>query len=212
MEQWIIEVITTFGYLGIFLLMLLENLFPPIPSEVIMPVAGLAVASGNLSFTLVLLVALIGTLLGNLVWYGAARLLGRDRFIDLATRWGKYFFVKHSDVTAAIDWFDRHGTKAVLIGRFAPGVRTLISVPAGLAEMPLGKFLALSTIGSAVWIALLISAGMLLHNNWHIIAAVLDPLGKILVIAIVLGLIGWVAWRRWKDRSSPADPTDTPTE
>lgn len=212
MEQWIIEVITTFGYLGIFLLMLLENLFPPIPSEVIMPVAGLAVASGNLSFTLVLLVALIGTLLGNLVWYGAARLLGRDRFIDLATRWGKYFFVKHSDVMMAIDWFDRHGTKAVLFGRFAPGVRTLISVPAGLAEMPLGKFLALSTIGSVVWISLLIVAGMLLHNNWHIIAAVLDPLGKILVIAIVLGLIGWVAWRRWKDRSSPADPTDTPTE
>lgn len=200
MDNWIIEVITTFGYLGIFLLMLLENLFPPIPSEVIMPVAGLAVAAGKLSFTFVIIVALIGTLLGNLVWYGLARMLGRERFTALAIRWGKYFAVKPTDITTAIDWFDRHGTKAVLIGRFAPGVRTLISVPAGLAEMPLGKFLILSTIGSTIWIALLISAGMLLHNNWHIIGSILDPLGKILIVAIGLGLIGWVARRRWNDR------------
>ncbi len=202
MEQWIISVIEAFGYPGIFLLMLAENVFPPIPSEVIMPVAGLAVGDGKLSFTLVLIAALAGTLLGNLPWYFIARMVGRDRFMELTTRWGGYVALKPADVEAAIAWFDRHGAKAVLLGRLAPGVRTLISIPAGLAEMPLGKFLLLSAIGSTVWIVLLISAGVLLHNNWHIVADIIGPMGTILVAIVGLGLIGWIAWRRWTDRKA----------
>lgn len=210
MDQWIIEVITAFGYLGIFLLMLAENLFPPIPSEVIVPVAGLAVGAGELSLIGVVLAALVGTLIGNLPWFVLARMLGRERFVALVARFGGWAAVRPADVEAAIDWFDRHGPKAVLIGRFAPGVRTLISVPAGLSRMSFGTFLLLSTIGSAIWIILLLVAGMLLQRNWHLIAQVLGPVGKVLLVLMALGLFGWVLWRRWRERraGAPADSVE----
>lgn len=204
MEQWIIEVIGAFGYVGIFLLMLAENVFPPIPSEVIMPVAGLAVGAGRMSFTVVLLAAIAGTLLGNLPWYLIARLVGRQRFLELTARWGKYAAVKPADVQAAIAWFDRHGSKAVLLGRLAPGVRTLISIPAGLSEMPFGRFLLLSTIGSAVWITFLLLAGVILHDNWHTIADIIGPLGTLFVATVAVGFVVWIGWRRWSDRRAAA--------
>ena len=206
MEQWIIDVVTAFGYVGVFFLMLAENLFPPIPSEVIVPVAGLAVGAGTLGLTGVVLAALAGTLIGNLPWFFIARMLGRARFVALVARFGRWAAVKPEDVEMAIDWFDRHGAKAVLIGRFAPGVRTLISVPAGLSSMPFGTFLLLSTIGSVIWIGLLLAAGMLLHANWHVIADVLGPIGKILVALVALGLVGFVLWRRWRERHPAEKP------
>lgn len=210
MEQWIIEVIGAFGYVGIFLLMLAENVFPPIPSEVIMPVAGLAVGAGRLSFSLVLLAALGGTLIGNLPWYIIARMVGRQRFLELTARWGRYAAVKPADVEAAIAWFDRHGAKAVLLGRLAPGVRTLISIPAGLAEMPFWRFLLLSAVGSSVWITLLLLAGVILHDNWHMIANVIGPLGTVLVLAVALGLVLWIGWRRWSDRRATTQAPKAP--
>jgi membrane protein DedA with SNARE-associated domain len=200
MEAWIVEVIGAFGYLGIFLLMLAENVFPPVPSEVIVPVAGLAVGAGRLSFVPVVLAALAGTLLGNLPWFFLARLLGRERFVALTARFGRYAAVKPADVEAAIDWFDRYGTKAVLIGRLAPGVRTLISVPAGLSAMPFGTFIGLSAIGSTGWIVLLLAGGMILHSNWRLLGDILGPLGKILLVLCALALAGWIGWRRWRDR------------
>lgn len=199
MEQWINDIVGAFGYLGIFFLMLAENVFPPIPSEAIMPIAGITVGSGQMSFFLVVIAALAGTLVGNLPWYFVARAVGRDRFLQLVARWGKYAALKVSDVEAAIAWFDRHGGKAVLLGRMAPGVRTLISVPAGLAEMPFGKFILLSAIGSTVWIIFLVLIGIFLQANWHYVAAIIDPLGKILLVVAVLGGIGWIGWRRWRE-------------
>lgn len=210
MEQWIIDVITSFGYTGLFLLMLAENLFPPIPSEVIVPVAGIAVGAGEMSLWLVILVSLAGTLIGNLPWFFLARMLGRDRFVGLVARFGRWFAVKPEDVTMAIEWFDRHGAKAVLIGRFAPGVRTLISVPAGLSRMPLTTFLILSAVGSAIWIGLLLGAGMLLQGNWQLISSILGPIGKVLLVAIAVGLLGWVLWRRWRERRARTDIAETP--
>lgn len=210
MEQWIIDVVTAFGYVGVFFLMLAENLFPPIPSEVIVPVAGLAVGAGTLGLVGVVLAALAGTLIGNLPWFVLARMLGRERFVALVGRFGRWAAVRPEDVEMAIDWFDRHGAKAVLFGRFAPGVRTLISVPAGLSAMPFGKFLVLSAIGSTVWIGLLLAAGMLLHANWHLIADVLGPVGKVLLVLIALGLLGWVLWRRWRERRSAAARSEAP--
>src|SRR6188768_1825571 len=107
MEQWIIEIVTAFGYVGVFFLMLAENLFPPIPSEVIVPVAGLAVGAGTLSLTGVVIAALAGTLIGNLPWFFLARLLGRTRLAALVARFGRWAAVKPEDVEMAIDWFDR---------------------------------------------------------------------------------------------------------
>ncbi len=205
MEQWIIDVITTFGYTGLFLLMLAENLFPPIPSEVIVPVAGIAVGAGKMSLIAVVLVSLAGTLIGNLPWFFLARMLGRDRFVALVSSIGRWFWVKPEDVEMAIDWFSRHGAKAVLIGRFAPGVRTLISVPAGLSDMSFATFLTLSAIGSTVWIGLLLGAGMLLQGNWQLIESILGPIGKVLLVVVALGLFGWVLWRRWRERRAARD-------
>lgn len=215
MEQWIIDVVTAFGYVGVFFLMLAENLFPPIPSEVIVPVAGLAVGAGTLGLAGVVLAALAGTLIGNLPWFFLARMLGRERFVAFVARFGKYAAVKPADIELAIDWFDRHGSKAVLIGRCAPGVRTLISVPAGLSAMSFGRFLALSAIGSTLWIGLLLGAGMILHSNWHLVADVVDPLGKLLLVLVAVGLLGWVLWRRLRERRAGAagertEPEDAP--
>lgn len=202
MQQWIIDIVTAFGYVGVFFLMVAENLFPPIPSEVIVPVAGLAVGAGTLSLPGVVFAALAGTLIGNLPWFVLARMLGRARLVALVGRYGRWASIKPGDVETAIDWFDRHGAKAVLIGRFAPGVRTLISVPAGLSAMRFATFLLLSAIGSTIWIGLLLAAGMVLHSNWQLIADVLGPLGKILLVLVAIGLLGWVLWRRWRERRS----------
>ena len=200
MEQWIIDVVTAFGYVGIFLLMFGENIFPPIPSEVILPVTGVAVGAGELSFVLAALVALAGTLIGNLPWFFVARWIGRERVMRLAERWGRYAAIRPDDVEHAIGWFDRHGVKAVLIGRFAPGVRTLISVPAGLSGMPFPQFLLLSAIGSTIWIRFLLSIGIVLQNSWGTISGVVGTAGTVLVVGLALALVGFLAWRRWQER------------
>lgn len=206
MEQWITDVVGNFGYVGIFLLMLGENLFPPIPSEVIMPIAGLAVGGGQLSFVPTVIAALAGSLIGNLPWFYVARKLGRRRIIDLVDRRGRMLAMRPKDVEDAIGWFDRHGDLAVLIGRLAPGVRTLISVPAGLSEMSLIHFLVLSAIGSVVWIALLLGAGILLQQNWTLVSDVLGPAGLVILATIGLGLIFWIVRRRRQERAGAENP------
>jgi membrane protein DedA with SNARE-associated domain len=203
MEQWIIDVVTAFGYVGIFLLMLGENIFPPIPSEVILPVTGVAVGAGELSFVAAALVALAGTLIGNLPWFFVARWIGRERVMHLAERWGRYAAIRPDDVAHAIAWFDRHGVKAVLIGRFAPGVRTLISVPAGLSGMPFPQFLLLSAIGSTIWIVFLLSVGIVLRNSWHAISGIVGTVGTVLVLGLVLALAVFLVWRHWHERRAP---------
>jgi membrane protein DedA with SNARE-associated domain len=128
MSEWIISTITDWGYLGIFLLMLLENIFPPIPSELIMPFAGYAAANGDLSLWGVLAAGIAGSLLGTSVWYVAARLLGIHRFRKLCNVFGRVATITEPDIDMAVHWFDRYGKWAVLLGRLIPAIRTLISV------------------------------------------------------------------------------------
>lgn len=192
MFDWITGFVEAGGYGAVFLLMVLENLFPPIPSEVIVPLAGFTAARGDLSFWMVVLVASLGSLVGAAFWYGIGRAFGLQRVKALAaSRYGRLMTVTPGEVDQARHWFDRYGTLSVLIGRVVPTVRTLISVPAGLVAMPLPKFLVYSAIGSVAWVALLAGAGYLLANQYDRIQAWVNPVSN----AVILLIVGWYVYR-----------------
>jgi membrane protein DedA with SNARE-associated domain len=189
--DWITQIISDCGYPGIVLLMLGENIFPPIPSELIMPLAGFVAAQGELNPGLVVLAGTLGSVLGALPWYYAGRWLGEERMCALAARHGRWLTLDDQDVGKAIRWFERHGRVAVLIGRLIPTVRTLISVPAGMAHMPLTPFLLYSSLGSLMWTAALAGAGYLLEANYRLVGDYLDRASKIIIGLIVLTYV----WR-----------------
>jgi membrane protein DedA with SNARE-associated domain len=198
LAAWVQEVIQSFGYAGVAFLMLAENLFPPIPSEVILPLTGFLVEQGSLVFLPALVVATVGSLVGALVLYALGRWGGRE----LILRHGRVLRLKEADLDRADGWFDRYGGAIVLFGRIVPGVRSLVSIPAGLSEMPLGRFVLLTALGSGVWNTLLIGLGWLLGENWPRVAGVLGSvsdvvLALLVVAAFVLGL--WL-WRRRRIR------------
>jgi membrane protein DedA with SNARE-associated domain len=184
MTEWIIWTLSEMGYLGVFLLMFAENIFPPIPSELIMPFAGFVAARGELHPGGVVLTGMLGSLAGALPWYGLGRFFGGERVRRLAARHGRWLTVSEAEVARAEGWFQAYGRWAVLLGRLVPGVRTLISVPAGIAHMSVGPFILWTALGTAVWTALLTAAGYILAENYERVAVILDPAAK-----IVLGLL-----------------------
>lgn len=186
MFEWITGIVEQTGYLGLLALMFAENVFPPIPSELIMPLGGYVAARGQLDFVLVVLAGAAGSLLGALPWYFAGRWLGSERLLRLATRHGRWLTLGEPEVLRAIGWFERHGGKAVFLGRLIPAVRTLISVPAGLARMPLVPFLAWSAAGTVLWTAALAAAGLWLEDRHEIVGEYLDSVSKIIVGLLVL--------------------------
>jgi membrane protein DedA with SNARE-associated domain len=194
LATWVSDVIQSFGYAGLAFLMLAENLFPPIPSEVILPLTGFLVEQGGLSFLPALIFATVGSLAGALVLYALGRWGGRG----LILRYGRVLRLKEADLDRADRWFDRYGGAVVLVGRMVPGVRSLVSIPAGLSEMPLGRFVLLTALGSGVWNTLLIGVGWLLGENWARVAGVVGSVSNVVLIllagtALVLG-VWW--WRR----------------
>jgi membrane protein DedA with SNARE-associated domain len=197
---WVTDTVTALGYPGIALLMFLENVFPPIPSELIMPFAGFAAARGSLTFAGVLAAGTAGTVLGALPWYYLGRLFGYARARALAERHGRWVRVSGADIDAAKGWFDRHGPSAVFFGRFVPAVRTLISVPAGIAAMPLLPFLLFTTAGSLGWSALLAWAGYLLGENYPLVERYVGPASKVVLVAIAAALVAFVAARTARGR------------
>ncbi len=195
MVEWITETMNSLGYWGIGLLMFLENLFPPIPSELIMPLAGFTVAQGKLQFAPVVFAGVFGTVIGALPWYYAGKVLGEVRLKSLADRYGKWLTVSSKDITKATGWFDKHGSKAVFLCRLVPGVRTLISLPAGISNMPLLPFLAYSTIGTTLWVGLLTYAGYVLGDNYELVDKYLGPVSKVVLAIILAAFTIWVVRR-----------------
>jgi membrane protein DedA with SNARE-associated domain len=173
------------GLLAVGLLMILENVFPPIPSELIVPLAGFQAAQGSFNIVALVLVATLGSFLGTLLWYGLARAWGRERFLRFIDRHGVWLTLTREEAEVATDWFQRHGPAAVFFGRLVPTVRTLISVPAGLSEMPVAQFLLYTAAGSAVWISLLAGAGYILEENYEAVEHWLNPVTTVVVVAIV---------------------------
>jgi len=196
MTDWIIQTISQLGYLGIFLVMLAESIFPPIPSELIIPFAGFAAANGDLNLFGVLAAATIGAVVGMLPWYFAGRLFGLDRVRYLADRFGRVMAFNADEIDMAVGWFKRFGPVIVLFGRLIPLIRTLISIPAGLSRMSLPVFLAASTTGALVWNTFLTMAGYILHEHYEVIEVVLDPLSYIVLgLVVVLYLLKVITWK-----------------
>ena len=201
MTDWIIQTISELGYLGIFLVMLAESIFPPIPSELIIPFAGFAAANGDLNLFGVLAAATVGAVVGMLPWYYAGRLFGLERVRYLADRFGRVMAFNADEIDMAVGWFKRFGPIIVLFGRLIPLIRTLISIPAGLSRMSLPVFLLASTTGALVWNTFLTMAGYILHEHYEMIEVVLDPLSYIVLgLVVVLYLLKVATWKPSKPR------------
>ncbi len=191
----ITQFIEATGYIGIVALMFLENLFPPIPSELIMPLAGFEAARGDKNLTLVIAAGSLGSLLGACFWYAVGRRVSEARLRRWAARHGRWLTIKPADVDRADAWFDRRGTLAVFLGRLVPTIRTLISVPAGLFGMPLPRFLLFTALGTATWTGLLAGAGYLLADQYRAVSAWLNPVSNgvvgLILLAYVVRLLRW---------------------
>jgi membrane protein DedA with SNARE-associated domain len=199
MDEFIRATITAGGAWGIAFLMLLENVFPPIPSELIMPLAGFEAAAGRLSFWTVVGAGTAGSVAGAVAWYALGRFFGAARVLDLIDKHGFWLTVSRKEAERAMAWFVRRGAVAVFLGRLVPGVRTLISIPAGLAAMPFGLFLAVTALGSLVWVMMLTLAGYLLESNYERVAHLLDPATKLILALVVIAYV-WRAFRLWRSR------------
>ena len=194
MTDWAVNIITTLGYVGLGVLMLVECVFPPIPSEAILPFAGFAVYDGEMSFPLALAAATVGSLVGNLALYAAARRGG----LAVVARHGHRVGATPQRLARLEAWMDRWGSATVLVGRAIPLARTTVSLPAGLARFPFWRFVVLTTIGSLVWNAVLIGLGWALGESWRDVEAALGPVS--LAVVIIMGcavlVLATVAVRR----------------
>ena len=197
MTDWVFRLIDQTGYLGVALLMFLETVFPPIPSEVIMPIAGLRAAQGPLSLWGVIASGTAGAMLGNFVWYAAARVIGVERFRPLIDKYGRWLTVDWPEVEKAERMFGKFGGWLVGVGRVLPTVRSIVSIPAGLLHMRLSTFLLWSTVGTTIWSSGLAIAGYLLGRQFKNIDGIVGPISTAIIAAIVLTYV-WrqLTWRR----------------
>lgn len=194
MAQWIIDFIEEHGYLAIALLMLLENVFPPIPSEFIMPFGGFVSSQGELSLVGVVLAGTTGSLLGTLPWYWAGRRIGHDRLRDWARRHGRWLTVGPDDIDKANRWFEQRSGRAVFLGRLVPALRSVISAPAGVAAMPLPRFLLWSAAGSLLWVTALAAAGHALGGRYELVIRWMEPVSRV-VVGVAVAAYVWRVWR-----------------
>ena len=183
-----VETNSTMAYLTIFLAMFLENIIPPIPSEIIMPLGGFFVYQQKLNFYILVFWGLLGTILGSMPWYYLGKLVNEKRVSNFLDKRGKYIGITSNDLAKSKRWFDRYGVSLVFWGRLIPGVRTLISVPAGVELMPLRKFLIWTTLGSLIWVALLTYSGYLFGENYQLIETYLDQI-KFIVKPILIMIV-----------------------
>ncbi|MEJ7686546.1 MAG: DedA family protein [Variovorax sp.] len=181
MADWIIGFLEQHGYLGIAALMMLENIFPPIPSELIMPFAGFVVARGTLDAAGVMAAGVAGSLAGTLPWYWVGQRIGRERVHRWIARHGRWLTVSTEDLDRAERWFERSGRYAVFLGRLVPGVRSVISLPAGLEQMRLAIFLLWSALGTVVWTGMLVALGFFLENHYDRVGRYVSPVSSILL-------------------------------
>ena len=197
-NQWL-------GYGAIFAAMFLENLFPPIPSELIMPLGGFYVQQGQRQLIPVVLAGLIGTVLGALPWYGIGRLINEQRIEQWLDKHGRWIGISSEELARSRRWFSRYGTALVFWGRLVPGIRTLISVPAGIELMPMAPFLIWTTAGSLIWTLLLTIAGMVLGEGYNNVEVWIDPVSKVIKVGLVVAVLAggiWLALRIWRRRQS----------
>ena len=200
LASWVQDVIERLGAVGVALLVVLENVFPPIPSEIVLPFAGFVAQRGDGSVLVMIVAATIGAVVGALVLYGVAALIGPARLTAFISRFGRWFGVKPADLARAEAWFDRHAVAAVLLGRCVPLISSVVSVPAGFRRMRLAPFVVLTAIGSAVWNTALIGAGAILGDQWERVEPYVAVLQWIVIASIVL-LVGRFALTKLRSRA-----------
>ena len=195
LTDWVTDVVETLGYVGVAVLVALESVFPPIPSEVVLPLAGFVTGRGDASFVGMVGAATLGSVAGAWVLYGISAAIGPERLRAFVVRRGRWFGVKEADLDRAEAWFDKRSGAAVLIGRCVPLVRSLVSVPAGFRRMPFLRFTVYTAIGSAVWNVALIGGGAVLGDRWERVGDYVGLLQGALIITVVAGVAVFV-WRR----------------
>lgn len=195
LTDWVVDVISTIGYLGVALLVAVESVFPPIPSEVVLPAAGLAASRGEANVLVMVLAATIGSVIGAWILYLIAAAIGDTRLHALVARYGRWLGVKPRDLERAEAWFDDHSNTAVLICRCVPLIRSLVSIPAGFRRMNPLQFTIYTAIGSLVWNAVLIGAGYKLGDRWELVGEWVGVLQYFVIAAILLWMARW-AWTR----------------
>ncbi len=203
MEQIIINIMEQVGYLGVFLLIAIENIFPPIPSEVILVFGGFMTTYTTLNIPIMILAATLGSLVGAIVLYYIGKIFNKERLKKIISgKIGKVLRLKASDIEKADKWFDTKGNKTVFFCRFIPIVRSLISIPAGMSEMPMQKFLLYTITGSLIWNTVLIVVGSIVGDKWETIVGYLDNFSNviliILVIIFVVAMYYWFVIRKKK--------------
>ena len=213
LANWVQDVINQFGYFGVALLVVIENVFPPIPSEIVLPFAGFvaqqgasavnATADAAQSDTTVIgmmIAATVGSVVGALILYFVSAAIGPERLRGFVERFGKWFGVKSSDLVRAEEWFDRRSVAAVLVGRCVPLIRSIVSIPAGFRRMKLTSFVVLTAIGSAVWNIALIGAGAVLGDQWERVGEYVSVFQWLVIVAVLVLLVRFVVSRLKKRR------------
>ncbi len=201
MTDIIVDIFNALGYPGVAMLVMVEVLFPPIPSEIVLPLAGFMAGRGEYNLVLLIIVSTLGSVAGSMIIYGVSAWFGADRVYTLVDRYGKYAFITSADLEKAEEWFRNHGRATVFFGRLVPGIRSLVSIPAGLAKMPIGQFVLYTIAGSGLWNTILIVAGWVLGDQWERVENYTE-LFQLITVLVVLAAVFWFVYTRWSRRSS----------
>ncbi len=205
--DWAVQIMGDLGPFGVFLLILLENVFPPIPSEVVLPLAGVDAGRGGSSFVLMLLASVAGSVAGAWLLYGIGRALGPERLRRLVIRLP---LIHVEDYDSSVQFMERHGSKAIFFGRMVPGVRSLISIPAGLYAMPIGMFTLLTALGSAIWNTLFVTLGFFLGDNWTAIEPWTNIISTVVYVLLGIAIIWFIVKLVLRDRRRRAQGLPDP--
>ena len=204
MQEFMLSIMEQFGYLGVFLLIAIENIFPPIPSEVVLLFGGFMTTYTQLNVVLMVIAATLGSLFGAIVLYYIGKILNKERLKKIISgKIGKVLRIKQEDIDKADEWFDTKGNKTVFFCRFIPIVRSLISIPAGMSEMPMVKFLIYTIAGSTVWNTVLIVIGNKVGENWVNILNIFDQYSHItLIVLIIIFIVACIVFYKKKLKKS----------
>ena len=202
LEQWVLSIMEKLGYLGIAFLMFLDNVFPPIPSEIIMPSAGYTASKGELTLIGVIMAGSAGSILAAMLLYWIGRKVPQQRLFKLTERYGKYLRIQVSDLEKALDWFNKHGHRIVFFGRMIPAVRSLISLPAGMSKMPFAKFMFYSIAGTLIWTSFLAYLGFHFSQNQALMSLIMQRISSIILAIIILYLLWWAIKKFYLNKSN----------
>jgi membrane protein DedA with SNARE-associated domain len=202
LEQWVLSIMEKLGYLGIAFLMFLDNVFPPIPSEIIMPSAGYTASKGELTLIGVIMAGSAGSILAAMLLYWVGRKVPQQRLFKLTERYGKYLRIQVSDLEKALDWFNKHGHRIVFFGRMIPAVRSLISIPAGMSKMPFAKFMFYSIAGTLIWTSFLAYLGFHFSQNQALMSLIMQRISTIILAIVILYILWWAIKKFYLNKSN----------